>query len=71
MTQNSENVEIMEGSLAGDIQHQPNSKMIFGIHDRPPIHIAFFYGLQVNDLSRNVPFPTPNNAYAQSMEINP
>ena len=37
----------LEADGAGETQEQPEAKLIFGVDDKPPIHIALFYALQV------------------------
>ena len=42
----------LEHAAVDENQDHPKIKLIFGVDDRPPLHIAMFYGLQVsNDLA--------------------
>ena len=39
--------EMPEHTASNDIQDPRKTKLIFGVDDKPPIHIALFYGVQV------------------------
>ena len=38
----------LENAAVDEYQDQPKVELIFGVDDKPPIHIALFYGLQVS-----------------------
>ena len=49
--------EMMERTPVSDIQERRKTKLIFGVDDKPPIHIALFYGLQVTTLFQRDEYP--------------